>query len=137
NPAVGRVAFVNVFDQLHDVGKDDWLAQQRMTPNPIQLNERGFTFEQIRTGRLALLKSNKAIEARYLDSPDPLLFFGLPTSAPEDMGNAVVVRFQRVVMQQWKIDVPWAKAGEVVLANGGDVAKAAGILPADAIVPVS
>jgi hypothetical protein len=33
------------------------------------------------------------------------------------------------VFQEWKEDVPWAKAGQVTVALGGDIAKEAGILP--------
>ena len=42
---------------------------------------------------------------------------------------------QRAVIQQWKVDVPWARAGETTVANGGDVAKEAGLLPQDATQP--
>ena len=38
------------------------------------------------------------------------------------MGNHYAIRTQKTVFQQWKEDVPWAKAGEVTLANGGDIA---------------
>ena len=44
-----------------------------------------------------------------------------------DMGNSFVVRAQRAVFQYWKEDVPWAKKGEVTLANSGDLAKEAGV----------
>jgi hypothetical protein len=33
------------------------------------------------------------------------------------------------VFQLWKQDVPWAKAGTVTVALGGDIAKDAGVLP--------
>ena len=39
------------------------------------------------------------------------------------------MRAQRVVFQEWKEDVPWARRGEVTVALGGDIAKEAGILP--------
>jgi hypothetical protein len=45
------------------------------------------------------------------------------------MGNVLVLRAQRVVLQEWKQDTPWAKAGEVTVALGGDIAKELGILP--------
>ncbi|MGI5836617.1 MAG: hypothetical protein ACOX87_09035, partial [Chloroflexota bacterium] len=35
----------------------------------------------------------------------------------------------------WKEDVPWAKKGDVSVANGGDLAKEAGLWPDEAIVP--
>jgi hypothetical protein len=35
----------------------------------------------------------------------------------------------------WKIDVPWASAGQVVVGNGADIAKDAGLWPTTAIAP--
>jgi hypothetical protein len=52
-----------------------------------------------------------------------------------DYGNVFVVRAQRAAFQQWKVDVSWAKAGQVVIANGGDVAKEAGLYPDLATAP--
>src|SRR5262249_29981655 len=45
------------------------------------------------------------------------------------------IRLQRAVIQQWKQDVPWAKAGQVTVANGADIAKEAGLFPAEATRP--
>jgi len=55
--------------------------------------------------------------------------------AVADEGNVVVVRCQRVVFQLWKQDVPWAKAGQVTVALGGDIAKQAGLVPQAAQTP--
>ena len=85
--------------------------------------------------RLALLDANQAIIERYYAAPEPLLQYGLPTSRVEDYGNVLVIRTQRAVFQQWKEDVPWAKAGEVTIANGGDIAKELGLFPEDAMIP--
>jgi hypothetical protein len=46
-----------------------------------------------------------------------------------------VVRTQRAVLQLWKHDEPWARAGDVTVANGGDLAKALGLFPAAALKP--
>ena len=35
----------------------------------------------------------------------------------------LVVRCQRAVFQQWKQAVPWARAGDVTVANAGDIVK--------------
>ena len=51
-----------------------------------------------------------------------------PPRAP-DTGNALVIRTQRAVFQQWKVDVPWARAGQVTIANGGEIAKEEGLFP--------
>ncbi len=135
-PDQDAVMFVNVFDKLHDAGKDPWLRTVKAVPNQIQLDEQGKAWDDIVKGRLALLDSNPAIKKRYLDvKGDPITLNGLPTSKIEDFGNVYVLRAQRVVIQQWKVDVPWAKAGDVQVANGGDVGKEAGIYPEQAIVP--
>ena len=58
---------------------------------------------------------------------------GLPL-AVHDYGALVSVRLQRATLQLWKTDMPWAAAGTVVVGNGGDVAKEAGLWPAEATV---
>ncbi len=131
-PDTKSMAFVNIFDELNSAGKDAWLKNVRSTPQRISLDENGKSWNQIVAGRIALLDANPAIKARYLQTPYYLDRYGLPTSRVEDEGNAYVVRFQRAVMQQWKVDVPWARAGQVTVANGGDIGKEAGIYPSDA-----
>jgi hypothetical protein len=61
---------------------------------------------------------------------------GLPTSGITDMGDSFTIRCQRIVIQQWKKDMPWAKAGDVTVANGGDIAKSAGLVPVAAQLPL-
>jgi hypothetical protein len=62
---------------------------------------------------------------------------GLPTSTVVDLGDFYAVRFQRGVLQQWKRDEPWAKAGEVTAANVGEAAVALGMVPAEALAPAA
>jgi hypothetical protein len=133
----GRGLFLlNVFDELHDAGKDDWRLTFRATPRQLDPSfDAGKNWQEIVRHRLALLKANPAIRERYFSAPDPLLLYGLPTSRVEDMGNHYAIRLQRAVMQQWKVDVPWAKAGQVTVANGGDIAKEAGLFPREATLP--
>lgn len=131
------VAFVNTFDDLHNDGFDEQLLRVRQTPNqlPDGWDGEGLTFEQITEKRQDLLAERPALEDAYFSVSDPILFYGLPTSEVEDMGNHYAIRLQRAVLQEWKEDVPWASAGEVTVANGGDIAKELGGLPADALVP--
>ncbi len=124
------VQFVNVFDRLGDLGKDDWLLTVKQTPKRAQFDEQGKSWDQVVAGRLALLDTAPAVKAAYYNVVgDPIQANGLPTSALTDMGNNYSLRAQRVVFQLWKQDVPWAKAGSVTVALGGDIAKDAGILP--------
>ena len=129
------VFFVNVFDELHDAGGDHWLdtffaippqvssSFDGALPEHLQGELRERYLKQIKDAQLALLDANPAIKESYFAAPDPLRQYGLPTSRVEDMGNHYAIRTQKTVFQQWKEDVPWAKAGEVTTANGGDIAK--------------
>jgi hypothetical protein len=127
--------FLNVFDELSAMGKDDWLATVRAIPKPASFAEAGKPFSQITAERLALLDANLAIKAVYMADADPVRTHGLPTSRVVDVGPAFVIRNQRDAMQQWKVDMPWAKAGQVTIVNGGDIAKEAGLVPAAAGTP--
>lgn len=133
----GQAFFVNIMDRLHEAGLDELLFVSRATPRQIDLSvqEQGLPFNQIVQQRQALLDQNPAMRAFYFSFDDPVLRFGLPTSQVEDFGPVLVIRLQRAVLQQWKVDVPWASAGQVVVANGGDIAKEVGFLPSTAILP--
>ncbi|MCS6802653.1 MAG: N-acetylmuramoyl-L-alanine amidase [Chloroflexota bacterium] len=135
-PDLNRMVLVNVFDELTKAGKDPWLREVRLVPRPQPIpDEDKLDFGTITVRRLALLEANPAISARYWAADDPLTFYGLPVSPIEDYGSVAVVRLQRAVLQQWKTNRPWARAGDVVVANGGDVAKEAGLFPAAATAP--
>jgi N-acetylmuramoyl-L-alanine amidase len=137
-PSEKRIAFVNVFDDLSKAGRDDWLKAARSTPGQAWLDgEEKLPWEAIVKGRLAFLDADPAIKARYMAVRDPIALFGLPASRVEDMGNHYAVRLQRALIQHWKVDVPWAKAGQTTVANGGDIAKEAGLFPAEALSPAT
>jgi hypothetical protein len=131
NPQRNSVDFVNVFDLLHQDQKDGWLWSVRQTPYPLSDSfDAGLDWNGVVANRLALLDTNQAIKTQYFSVVgDPIVMNGLPTSPVIDMGNCYVIRCQRVVIQQWKFDVPWAKAGQVTVANGGDIAKEACLIP--------
>jgi spore germination protein YaaH len=135
-PGAGVVNFINVFDELSVGGKDGWLERERSTPRPLPASfDGGRSWPEIQTARLALLDSDPAIKQAYFSHVDPLRAFGLPTSRVEDRGNHTVIRLQRAVIQRWKVDVPWARAGQVTIANGGDIALEAGLVPTEATTP--
>ncbi|MCL4535625.1 MAG: hypothetical protein M1370_10765 [Bacteroidetes bacterium] len=137
-PEAAAVAFVNVFDVMYEAGKDDWLQSVKQTPRMANWSkDKGKTWEQIVKDHESLLDTNPTIKAVYLSARNPLASFGLPMSPVTDMGNNYAVRFQRVIAQQWKKDVPWARTGDVTIANGGDLAKEAGLIPLAAATPVA
>ena len=133
-PDAKQVWFLNTFDALHDKGKDDWLLTYRQTPKPFDTTpDNGLSWDQVVARHQAFLDLNQAIKKVYFADPSPIDHFGLPV-AYADEGNSFVIRAQRATFQYWKEDVPWAKAGDVTVANGGDLAKEAGLWPADATV---
>ena len=135
-PEVNQAWPVNVFDELSKKGYNSILYAARQTPYPLQdFDPAGATWAQIVTNRHALLNANTAIRARYFAQRDPLNVYGLPVSRVEDMGNHFAIRTQRAVFQQWKENVPWAAAGQVTIANGGDIAKELGWLSGAALQP--
>lgn len=131
-PESSGVALVNVFDELAAAGKDDWLLAARSVPKAADwASDQGKSWDQVVQNHYALLERNPAIKAAYFDESDPVTMNGLPMAA-QDYSSVYVVRAQRKVFQQWKQDTPWAKAGEVTVANGGDLGKEAGLYPANA-----
>ena len=134
-PDIKQVWFLNTFDALHDKGKDDWLLTYRQTPRPFDTTpDNGLSWEQVVARHQAFLDQNAAIKKAYFSDPSPIDHFGLPV-AYADEGNSFVIRAQRATFQYWKENVPWAKAGDVTVANGGDLAKEAGLWPAEACMP--
>lgn len=135
NPAGQTVDVVNIFDVLAQLGLDSQLQAKYQTPPAFDNSaDAGKTWSQVVARHQAELNWNAAIKARYFADSNPIAHFGLPQSYADE-GPVLVVRCQRAVFQQWKVAEPWASAGEVTIANGGDVAKALGVLPAGAATP--
>lgn len=132
-PATGRIAFLNTLDLLHDLGADAWLKAYHQIPPPASNRaDAGLPWSAVMARHLALLNSDAALRAAYFATPDWLDRYGLPVSAPTDEGDVVVVRCQRAALQRWKVNTAWARAGQVTVANGGDLLKARGWMPASA-----
>ncbi len=135
-PEAGQAWPVNIFDELSSAGHDATLLERRQTPLPVTaFDAPGASWDEIVRARQALLGPYPTLRSRYFSVSDPLSVFGLPTSRVEDMGNHFALRTQRAVFQQWKETVPWAAVNEITIANGGDIAKELGWLPASALAP--
>ena len=133
-PELNTVMFVNVFDRLSLAGYDDTLEELLVPPSE-DFEEVGFPWDQIIAGRQALLNANPVLRHAYFAVDDPLRWYGLPTSHVVTYEHVHTIRLQRAVLQQWLVDLPWASAGEVTVANGGDLARGAGIFPAEVLAP--
>ena len=115
-----RANAANTLDGLHQAGFDAWLqAFRQVPPHQALPADAGQPFDVITANHLALLDANPDIRAEFLAAPNWLTRFGLPI-AYQDFGAVRVLRAQRVVLQQWTTDTPWARAGEVIFANSGD-----------------
>ncbi len=136
-PDTNSVALVNIFDDLYNAGYDETLLATRQVPLQFPPGWDGdISFDKVIQKRQAVLQNHPALSKVYFGSENPLTFFGLPASEVTDMGNHKAVRLQRAVLQEWKEDVPWAKKGEVTIANGGDITKELGALSGEVIVPI-
>jgi Cellulase (glycosyl hydrolase family 5) len=136
HPEQARFDFLNIFDMLHDRGRDDWLLAFRQTPRPLDTKpDAGLPWDKIVARHLALLDSVPApLKERFLADPGWLDHYGLPVSTQE-FTTSSVVRAQRATLQYWKQQMPWADKGSVSVANGGDLAKEAGVFPWLAVTP--
>jgi len=136
-PDSNSVALVNIFDDLHNAGYDDTLEATRQVPQQLPPGWDGdLDFQGVVKKRQALLAVRPALSKSYFASGNPLTFYGLPTSEVKDMDSHFAIRLQRAVLQEWKLDVPWAKKGEVTIANGGDITKELGALSREVTVPI-
>ena len=86
------------------------------------------------TRHLAILEPYPPLLARFRAVPDWINRYGLPMGVRE-LESVVVVRGQRAAFQLWKVDVPWARPGQVTIVLAGDLAKEVGLVPAAAQVP--
>ncbi len=135
-PEDQATAFVNVFDDLHRLGFDPELADQ-LVPEQEEFDESGLPWGRILEQRIALLDGEPRLRQVYLAAGDYLRYFGLPTSHVHKYPGLRAIRLQRAVLQVWLDDFPWARAGTVTVANGGDLAKQLGMFPAAALAPHS
>lgn len=136
-PEAQTVYFVNVLDEMNNRGLNGYLQTVRQVPPPADWSsDSGLPFDQVQSRHLALLTANPAIAQAYYADDDPINHNGLPMAPIQNMGNVLVLRAQRKVYQQWLVNVPWAAAGQVVTANGGDLGKEGGLYPTAATTPV-
>ena len=132
---------MNLFDELSAAGADPFLETHRFIPRSNTWTEdAGQPWPVIVANHLALLEEDAAIKAAYFAESghgrDPITFNGLPMGI-RDYGFVLVLRAQRRAFQHWKTEQPWASVGEVVVVNGGDLAKELNLIPTPAQAPVA
>jgi hypothetical protein len=140
-PDTNTMAFVNIFDRMHQAGLDPVLQATYQIPPQIDNSaaEQGLSFDQIKAIRESWLNfPNPAFKDFYFADPYHIDHYGLPTSHIEDFGPFLTIRLQRVAFQLWKVDGPAGiKAGQLVLVLGSDIAKALHFYPNDPSTPAA
>ncbi|MHB8621559.1 MAG: hypothetical protein ACYDAG_18690, partial [Chloroflexota bacterium] len=136
DPKLHASRFANVFDELTAAGRDGWLNAYKHTPPSRDWSaDRGQPWAKVLANHMALLDLNPSIKTAYQGDPSALDHYGLPMGYA-DYGNVAVLRCQRAVFQQWKVATQFATTNQVLIANAGDDAKDAGLIPASATAPV-
>ncbi|MDE3075628.1 MAG: M23 family metallopeptidase [Chloroflexota bacterium] len=125
DPSTKQLQLMNLMDLLHDAGLDGWLLQNRDVPveGDFAAADHGRSWAEVIKDHQVLLDAQPQIKAAYFSVPDPLSRFGLPMSGLIETPDALTLRTQRAVFQLWRQDTPWAKAGQVTLANAGELAR--------------
>lgn len=122
-----------ILDELSVAGWDERLLDRFETPLPELRVEGSITVPSAAAEPyLALLDADPEIRAFYYAEPGGAARFGLPTGVGR-FDDAVVVRFQRAVVQRWLVNVPWAAQGTITVANVGELAREAGLIPTSAL----
>ncbi|MBI2940787.1 MAG: hypothetical protein HYY04_10155 [Chloroflexi bacterium] len=139
NPETRQVELANVFEMLEQAERDPWLLSLGIPP-PIRDDGSNGDFARAVATRLGWL-TDPAIAAAYQGPTAALDLaiarYGLPSSQPQRFGPFVAQRFQRAALQHWVETVPgMPPPGTVVPVLAGDLLKQAGLVPADAAIPV-
>lgn len=136
NPDANKVEMANTMDELHLAGKDEWLLKEYQVPKSVPDDfDAGRTWEEARDNRMLFIGKSQAMVDKYMSVPDPLATYGLPSSAIEEMEDHKALRLQRGVLRQWTKDMPGVRAGEVTVANSGEMILASGLLTTATTTP--
>ncbi len=145
HPDTQTMAFVNIFDRLHDAGLDPVLQATYQIPPQVDnsANEKGINagspqgFQQLAALREGWLNfPDPSFKNRYFSDQFHIDHDGLPTSQLTDFGPFITIRLQRKAFQLWKVDGPAGiKAGTLVEPLGSDIAKKVNFYPSSATVP--
>ena len=135
-PEAERAFFLNVFDEQHLRGLDERLYAELQVPRMADWSgDAGRPWGAVVARHLAVLDGYPRLRAQYNSVANPLDLYGLPMSPVVDFGPFSAVRLQRAVLQQYKVATPYARPGDVLVVNGGDVAKDYGLVPGWAMEP--
>src|SRR5579859_878472 len=114
-PELGTAVPVDILDDLADGGRDGWLRVVRQVPNANGAPDDSFE----------TLANWPVLMDHFVNEPELVDTYGAPVGVADD-GTFVTVRTPRAVLR-------WSQADDVLtVANAGDLAKDAGLLPSSA-----
>lgn len=123
DPLANEAHLVDVFDQLHNTGRDEWLVRLWHVPQ--------WNGEALPEDPLAPLDLNEPLRAAYMRlGPASTSVYGVPR-AYSTSDRLSVLRTQRAVFEQ-TLDLP----GQVGLLPAGEIFRDAGLVPTSALVPL-
>jgi hypothetical protein len=123
-PDLQQAVPLPVSDTLSAAGRDGWLQARYGIPSMPGPD----------TAQPPVLDAYPALSA-FFENTDSVDMLGAPQAIHDD-GTLVIVRSQYGFVQDWAA-AEQAGTGEATVANAGDIAKAAGVLPQTALVPTS
>jgi hypothetical protein len=131
------VAFVNVYDALSHAGRDHWLRSARGVPFPPDAKPNdGRSSADVLTERLEILQPYPDIERRWFRNDRWLETYGLPVVS-EVRDEFVVLRAQRAVFRQWRLDSEAAVDPPVIIiSHSGVDYRDGGMIPSAATVAI-
>jgi hypothetical protein len=120
------IGMINLMDELSAAERDEWLLSKFFIPKPLP-GDFGLPGDPV-AARLGLLGTSAPLEYKFNTTPEAMMLFGLPTSAPMSVNQHVTtIRMQRTALHLWKVEGPWGKAGDISVANAGEIAIEAGL----------
>jgi hypothetical protein len=124
-PELGIATVVDTLDELSSHGRDTWLDRAYALPAPAE-----DALHQLQSDQWQLLLDY------YNGLGSPADELGAPVSA-KSYGSFVTLRLQKGFLQLWTTDTAGTASPNVVVGNTGDVARAAGLWPAEATAPAA
>ena len=124
-PDLGGATVVDTLDELSARGRDRWLDARYSIP--------AATLDQ--EAQLPTDQSHVLLDY-YNGLGSPLEALGAPVSL-KSYGPVDTLRLQKGFLQLWTGDTAWAASQSVVVGNTGDIARAAGLWPAEATAPAA
>ncbi len=137
-PETGRVELVSVLDFLADSGREEWLRREWSVPERASVCDlESPTFDGVLRWLTRQTEGALPFQYYYGTAPDALALYGLPTSPPRDLGDRVVVRFQKTALQMSKSSLAGASPGSVTTLDAGEAVRLAGLVPPEALQPAA